>query len=428
MANRTASSFRYVAAAAHGAWRWHGERTILRIVNRALTSPPRPSEVQPPAAPVQPAAGIAVDVLARADAFAYLAPEWNRLHAEATAASVFNSWIWQFQWWQVYGGGQALRLLVARQGDRVVGILPLYVQRIRVLGVPVRVARFVGTGGDTAPDDLGPVLARGEEAAIAPVLARAALGLRGIDAWRFSDLDPLSPFPDALRAAARGLGRPRADGGVERIALVELPATWDAVLRSLGRDRRWQLRRSRRRVAERHRARFFVWDDAAKLDAAIDRLAQLHRLRWAEAGATGAFRSQEYLRFHRSVMHSLLARRWLRLYCLEVDEAICAMLYCFRFRNRIYLMQSGFHPALGRLGVGRVLLGYALEHAIGEGNEAWDFLRGEHRYKEELATSHRETMSLDVFASTPAALASRARRVWLPRLKARLLRRERRKP
>ena len=371
---------------------------------------------------------MALDVLTSADAFASLAPEWNALHAEAAAASAFNSWIWQFQWWQVYGGSQPLRVLVAREGGRVVGIVPLYVQQGRVLGVPVRVARFVGTGGDTAPDDLGPIVARGEEAAAAPALARAALRLRGMDAWRFTDLDPRSPCPAALRAAARELGRPSADGAAVRIALVELPATWEAFLRSLGRDRRWQLRRARRRVAERHRARFFVWDDAARLDAAIDRLAELHRLRWAQAGGTHAFRSQEYLHFHRGVMHSLLARRSLRLYCLEVDEAICAMLYCFRFRNRIYLMQSGFDPALARLGVGKVLLGYALEHAIHEGNEAWDFLRGEHRYKDELATTHRETGGLDVFASTPAALASRARRVWLPGLKARLLHRGWRKP
>ena len=385
-----------------------------------------PPQSSPPAAP--PRAGMHVEVLSSANAFAELAPEWNRLHAEASPASVFNSWIWQFQWWLVYGGGQPLRLLVVREDERVAGIVALYVQRLRVLGVPVRVARFVGTGGDTAPDDLGPVFARGEEAAAAPVLARAALRLRGIDAWRFSDLDPRSPFPAALRAAALELGRPATDGAVTPIALLELPATWDAFLRSLGRDRRWQLRRARRRLAERHRVRFFVWEDGARLDAAFDRLAELHRLRWDEAGGSRAFRSGSYLRFHRDVMHSLLARRCLRLYCLEVDDAICAMLYCYRFRNRIYLMQSGFHPALGRLGVGKVLLGYALEHAIAEGNEAWDFLRGEHRYKEELATAHRETIGLEVFAATPGGLASRARRVWLPRLKARLMRREPRQP
>jgi CelD/BcsL family acetyltransferase involved in cellulose biosynthesis len=67
-----------------------------------------------------------------------------------------------------------------------------------------------------------------------------------------------------------------------------------------------------------------------------------------------------------------------------------------------------------------VLLGYALEHAIGEGNEVFDFLRGEHRYKDELATGRRETVFVQVFRRTPAALLYRARHVQLPALKARL--------
>jgi CelD/BcsL family acetyltransferase involved in cellulose biosynthesis len=99
------------------------------------------------------------------------------------------------------------------------------------------------------------------------------------------------------------------------------------------------------------------------------------------------------------------------------------MLYCYRFRNRIYLMQAGFDPSLGRFGVGNVLLGYALEHAVGEGNDAWDFLRGEHRYKEELATRHRDSANLAVLGATPGALAYYLRRVCLPLLKARLQRR-----
>src|SRR5437868_12675745 len=50
-----------------------------------------------------PAAGgeIAVQFLTSPADFAKLAPEWNRLHEQAAAASVFNSWIWQYQWWQI---------------------------------------------------------------------------------------------------------------------------------------------------------------------------------------------------------------------------------------------------------------------------------------------------------------------------------------
>lgn len=367
-----------------------------------------------------PSARIEVEVVTTVAEFADLAPAWNRLHDQAAAASVFNSWLWLYEWWLGYGGRGPLRLLVARRGGAMVGVLPLYIDETRVLGVRVRLLRFVGTGGDTHPDDLGPVLAAGTENAAAAALACAALTLPGVDVWLFSDIDPRSPFPAALGAAARQAGRPLAAGESERIAFVRLPGTWARFLEPLGRERRWRLRRTRRRLHERHRARFFVWDDPAGLDAAVARLAELHRLRWAQAGGTQSFASPTYIEFHRSVIRSFLPRGWLRLYCLEVDGEIGAMLYCYRFRRRVYLMQSGFDPKLARFGVGKVLLGHAIEHAIAEQNEVFDFLRGEHRYKEELATGHRQTSCVRAFAASPGALAYRLRRVWLPALKVRL--------
>ena len=371
------------------------------------------------------AAAIDVHVATTVEDFAALAPAWNRLHAEAQAASVFNSWLWLYEWWLSFRLGRPLRILVARQAGEVVGILPLYVDAAYAMRLPLRLLRLVGTGGATQPDDLGPVLARGHEADTVAALARAALDLPDVDVWHLADIDPRSPLPGTLEAAAREANRAPVVTVAERIAFLELPATWEAYLASQRRGRRWQLRRSRRRLVEEQSARFFVWDDAARLDWAVDRLAALHRMRWAAAGSSRSFSSAAYVQFHRTVIKSFFPRGWLRLYCLEAAGQIRAMLYCYRFRRRVYLMQAGFDPRFSRYGIGKVLLGYALEHAIGEGNEIFDFLRGQHRYKEELATGHRNTATVRAFAATPAALAYRLRHVWLPGVKARVLKKGR---
>lgn len=391
--------------------------------NRTLTFLPRSrpaSEPTPPPA-VSRAAGITVEVHTASDAFAELAPAWNRLHAEAPLASVFNSWIWQFQWWQVYGRGQPLRLLVAWEGDQPVGILALYVHRVRVLGMPVRLLRLVGTGADTHPDDLGPVLDPRCARAVAHELARAALALRDADVLLLTDLGQDCPFRMAIESAARLAGRSLVTGLSERIAFTCLPASWDEYLQALSSHHRMGLRYKRRKLARSHAARFFVWDDPARIDAAFERLALLHRRRWAALGGSESFRSPEYLDFHRRVMMACLPRGWLRLYCLEVDGEIAAMIYCYRFRNAIYCMQTGFDPDLGKLKIGNVLLGHAFEHAIAEGNTVFDFLRGDHDYKDHLASGHRETLIVGVFRSTLGGLVYRLRKVLLPLAKARLL-------
>jgi CelD/BcsL family acetyltransferase involved in cellulose biosynthesis len=390
-------------------------------VHRSLAPNTDPVFRPLPARPPHAGGDIAVQFLTAPAEFAALAPEWNRLHENAVAASVFNSWIWQYHWWQVYGAGQPLRILVALEHGQTLGILALYIQTIRVLGVRVRLLRFVGSGGDTHPDDLGPVLAPGREDAVARSLAQAMLHVSDADVLLFTDIDPRSPLPRALEHAAAAAGRQPLAGTSERIAYIDLPRSWSQFLRSLTSDRRTRLKSARRKAEARHRVRFFAWQDAAALDGAVERLAELHQRRWRDAGGSESFATPQYLEFHRGIMKAALPRGWLRLYCLELDGDIAAMTYCYRFRNRTYLMQAGFDPARAKLKPGNVLLGYALEHAIGEGNEVFDFLRGEHRYKDQLATGYRDTLAVRIFRPTLRALAYRLRRIWLPSWKARLL-------
>jgi CelD/BcsL family acetyltransferase involved in cellulose biosynthesis len=354
--------------------------------------------------------------------FAALEEDWERLQAEATITSVFETFGWQHLWWQTYGRGQPLKLLLATVGDTLVGILALYVQTEAMLRYPVRLLRFVGTGGDTFPDDLGPVLARGREEEVARALAEAVVGLPGWDVLLLTDLNAACPFTAAMDRGASASRYASLAGRAERIAFLDLPATWDTWLKSLSGDRRYRIRNIRKKLNAAHPARFFVWTDPATLDQGIDRLIHLHRKRWQSVGQAHSFNSPEYIGFHRAVMAECLKRDRLRLYCLELSGQIVAMYYFYRFRNRVYLMQSGFDPDFANVKPGQVLLGYIVEHAIGESDTVLDFLKGDHRYKDELATGERETLYLTAFRPNPGAWAYRARRIHLPALKARGIR------
>jgi len=367
---------------------------------------------------------VRVRVVDSAAGLAALEADWERLSAEAQVTSVFATADWQRGWWDHYGRDQPLRVLVASDGAQVIGILPLYVQTAWMLKLPVRLLRLVGTGGDTFPDDLGPVLAAGREAEVARALADEVLRLPGWDVLLLTDLDPRCAFTDAMAEAAGARGLATLAGRSERIAFVELPASWDAWLASLHRDRRYRVKNIRKKLLAKHPdARFFVWNDPATLDAGIDRLVHLHRKRWAETGGhSNSFASPEYIGCHRAVMKACLQHDRLRLYCLEIGGQVIAMFYFYKFRDHVFLMQSGFDPDFGDVKPGQVLLGHIVEHAISEGNRVLDFLRGDHRYKDELATGERETRSLTVFRAThPGSWVYRARRLVLPAVKAELL-------
>ncbi len=356
------------------------------------------------------------------DAFAQLATAWEELQRDAAVTSVFETFDWQYLWWRNYGKERELKLLVASVDGALVGILPLYLETVPIAGAPVRQLRFVGTGGDTSPDDLGPVLAKGQETEVARAFADEVLRIPGWDVMLLDDMQPENAFVAAMTEQAGAAHLAHRAGRSERITFLSLPSTFDGWLKSLSGDRRYRVRNIRKKVNAAHPTRFVVWQDAATLDEGIATLIRLHIKRWGGTTEHRSFASPAYIDFHTAVMTACFKRDRLRLYGLELSGAMVAMFYFYKFRDRVYLMQSGYDPEHSRSKPGLVLLGYIVEHAIGEGHAVLDFLRGDHQYKDELATGERETVYLRVFRPTLGAHLYRTRRIYLPALKARVLR------
>lgn len=355
--------------------------------------------------------------------FEALGPEWQGLHQRARGASVFNSWEWQYAWWREYGRGASLCIVLARDAGVLVGILPVYIDTVRLFYFfPVRILRFLGVGGDTSPDDLDAMLDPDRTGETATALAAAVRDdlVHDWDVLQLTDMADDSAYRTVLRKALEQFSA--REGVSASIAFLSLPDSWDSYLENLHRDRRYTMRQTRRRVEAQPGARFYVWQESARLDEAIDRLIALHHLRWHGRGEPYAFSTPGYVNFHRRVMHACHKQGWLRLYCLEVDATIIAMYYCYRFRNRIFYFQGGFDPAHSKLRPGLVLMGHAIEHAIGEGNDVFDMLRGDYEYKTQWAKERRQTYYLLARRRNPMALVYRLRREWLPALKHCLMR------
>lgn len=327
--------------------------------------------------------------------FDALCEGWRELSARSGSTSVFATWDWQECWWRHYGSGRSLLLLIAASNDRIVGILPLYIESVWLArAIPVRTLRVIGTGGDTSPDYVGPILAPEDEQETARQLAEA-LASRS-HRWDRIELTDLGsgPFGECLVRAlgARGLSaRLETDKSIQ---IVRLPASWDEYLGSMPRDRRYRIRRQRRGVADLA-AEFDVCREAADIEDAFAHLARLHRARWnSKAPGQGAFRTNRYLAFHGEVVRRCARHSWVRFVRIRVGGQPVAIMYCYWFQREISFFQSGFDPAFGKYSLGNVLMAQAIEYAIKEGATVFDMLQGDHEYKESWSNDRRTTFRL----------------------------------
>ena len=112
--------------------------------------------------------------------------EWRALNERARAGTMFLGPEWLLPWWTQFGEGRELATLCVRESGRLIGLLPLFIERVRLGGIGVRRLAFLGDG-DTGCDYLDVLADPGRER---EVLEHCLAKLMELP-WDVCDLDGL---------------------------------------------------------------------------------------------------------------------------------------------------------------------------------------------------------------------------------------------
>lgn len=326
---------------------------------------------------------ITIEKVSTRETFAALEGAWNELLTSSTSNTVMLTHQWISTWWDVFGEDRELCLLLARDGDELIGIAPFLKRTVRHYGVlPFRRIEFLASGEDECDeicsDYLNFILAPGrEKEALQTILDYLLREETEWDELLLTDVAGESPNLPLVQdiGAARGLSWQLTR---EQICIyVPLPDSHDKLLATMSGQNRKRIIKDRRELAD-ERVQIRAFDSLDGFEAAFDSLVQLHQQRWTARGMPGSFSSAKFMRFHREVAPKLLRQGWAKLWLMEVDgEPICA-LYDFVYANKIFYYQSGMKIGEGPVrSPGLLLRDYGLEEAIGLGISECDFLKGD---------------------------------------------------
>ena len=88
--------------------------------------------------------------------------EWRDLNRRSRSGTMFLGPEWLEPWWKHFGEGRELATICVREGGRLIGLLPLFIETVRLAGIQVRRLAFMGDG-DTGCDDLDLLAEPGRE-------------------------------------------------------------------------------------------------------------------------------------------------------------------------------------------------------------------------------------------------------------------------
>lgn len=305
-------------------------------------------------------------VIGQVDEFEALSQRWDELARRARVTpfmlSGYLAEVWRWT-------SAPVSCIVAERGDRLVGGLPLRVQR-RPWG-----REAVLLAGAHRSDLLcDPGEPRDTSRAL-------------LDAARELPLDWLpvhGVMPDG--ALARSLGERALRPQRERIFHLDMPDGWDAAYREIASSkRRTRDRRNLRKLAEHGEVDFDVATDPGDVDRVLTDAFDVYSRRWqGEAGESGGFGSGE--QSWRAVAARLAASGNLLIVVLRVAGEPVAFTYNFVFNQTLWGHRLAYAHAHQAYSPGRLTLLHTFETAARAGVTRVDLGLGSDPYKATLAT------------------------------------------
>ncbi len=370
-----------------------------------------------------------VQLIRSTDELHRLAPAWEELWQADPAADIFGSPALVITWCEsfcrpsptptlIFHDGDRLRgleasearphVLVAREGEALLAVLPLVAARVRWRGLPARalalpVNGHTMRGGLVAPgaNGAGPSSpsAGAPWAAFARHLAQDPdwdlLLLEGVP----SDSASLAAFLDqAGEAGIRVSADPAWTAGYTAIS-----RTWGDYLAGRGHNFRKSMRRQARALARHGVVDLERHETPAEIEPAMAVFLEVDRESWKASGGESVALHPELSAFYRTLAGRCARQGQAEVWILRVAGEPAAAAFCLRDRRSLYVYKCSYRERFAeQLSPGFVLVNHILEDAWSRGFACVDFL-GHTPAIERWATHQRELSRLTLFPGRAGA-------------------------
>ncbi|MBN2455616.1 MAG: GNAT family N-acetyltransferase, partial [Sedimentisphaerales bacterium] len=311
-------------------------------------------------------------------------PEWDQYVIEV-GSDIYMSFDWCRIWWEYYGKGRSLQVFVFRTGKELVGLIPVFIEQIRLGPIWLRIAKTVGS--DFTICMVNPPVRPQFAGVIFKSLIENLINTHNCDAVWFGPLagtyEPITALHHACDELA-GLAVISQDVIRGPFTIFTLPNTFDEYLSSLDKRYRGNYKRDMNLLTKTFEVKEDVITDEAQAALEFGKFEQMHKLQWQAEGKLGHFDDwPQALEFNASLAQAQAKRGRLRLVRLFADNIVVSYQLSYAFGDCYYwrLPARLNGDEWGRYALGRIGLVKMIEAAIGEGIRRIEAGAGHYDYK-----------------------------------------------
>ncbi len=302
--------------------------------------------------------------------------EWDEFIL-GVGGDLFSTYDWCSVWWRHFGGRRVLEIYVFRHEERVVAILPLFRETLRLGPVSIRAIRIVGCDHAAMTCSL-PIDPSWVAQVVRQFLANAAA--RG--PWDLIHLGPFPGYSDCVSKLFDVLEECddlRVKRGQEYPQMVfDLPSDYESYVKDLPVKERRNVRRDERRLEKDGTVVRRSVVSQEEVGPAFEQFLDMHQVYWMKCGKLGHFGDWPGSEaFHRDMAECQFTSGRLMLLQVLLNGELVASDYCYECGNCIHWILSGRRPKVpGRIGFCTLV-----RKAAANGVRQIDAMRGFYEYK-----------------------------------------------
>ncbi len=316
---------------------------------------------------------VAVRAVIDVDGFEALREEWNELLEASFNPSVFLTHDWARAWWDAYGSGRELFILLGRVEGRLDAVLPLYRSRLRT-------PRWLALPGlHSLTNDQSPrfdLMLRRVADPTSVVLALLE-GLAADRRWiccELFDVPDRSPTSQLIRGLApRSRLFTHSASGSES-PFLEPSGSWEGYFAAVSSDFKRKLRRSGAKLETLGPVETRLLSSPSEADRFLGDLEAIESRTWKHREGTSLVADPAHWTFYTSFVRRASRQGWLRGYVVYLRGEPAAYDLCVQYGGTMSSIKIGYREDLRAFGLGHLLHRHILEEAYHRGVTRFDFL------------------------------------------------------
>jgi CelD/BcsL family acetyltransferase involved in cellulose biosynthesis len=341
---------------------------------------------------------VTTEIVVETGRFLELEREWNDAVARAGATHPFLRHEWFRTWWACFGAGRALHTVIVRNGEGIIAIAPLMIERAQMYGLAIRKVDLLHNDHTPRADW---IIAGSPHQAYEGIWSALRASREQWDVLQLSRVADDSRTLASVAALAIRDGCQTGTWHGDVSPYLTLAGTWERYHASLSSKFRSNLRNRLARLSRLGEPRLEIIrrPDAATLEDAL----RLETSGWKADSGTSITSDSAVHDFYRRLADRAAEAGWLRLMFLTVGGRRIAASYGSVFDRRLFLVKTGYDPDVASCAPFKLLMFFAIQSAYAEGLREVDFLGEAEPWKLEWTSTTRAHDWLYVFAGTRRA-------------------------